>query len=74
MQQFIMNHVYSYDCSNERNRKYLPNRLKIILKGYEMDKFNERSSNCELYARIQALPLTAVERERALSAMRDGAV
>ena len=39
-----------------------------------MDKFNERSSNCELYARIQALPLTATEREHALSAMRDGAL
>jgi hypothetical protein len=39
-----------------------------------MDKFNERSSNCELYARIQALPLTPTEREHALSAMRDGAV
>ena len=39
-----------------------------------MDKLNERSSNCELYARIQALPLTAVEREHALSAMRDGAL
>jgi hypothetical protein len=39
-----------------------------------MDKFNERSSNCELYARIEALPLTASERERALSAMRDGAL
>ena len=37
-----------------------------------MDKFNERSSNSELYARIKALPLTAADRELALSALRDG--
>jgi hypothetical protein len=39
----------------------------------KMDKYNERSSNCELYARIQALPLGAAERENALSALHDGA-
>ena len=39
-----------------------------------MDKFNERSSNSELSARIKALPLTASERERALSALRDGTI
>jgi hypothetical protein len=39
-----------------------------------MDKFNERGSNSELYARIRALPLTASERETALSALRDGTI
>jgi hypothetical protein len=40
----------------------------------KMDKYNDRSSNCELYARIQALPLSAAERENALSALHDGAL
>jgi hypothetical protein len=39
-----------------------------------MDKFNERSSNSDLYARIKALPLTASQRETALSALRNGAI
>ena len=39
-----------------------------------MDKFNERSSNSELYARINAMPLTASEREIALSGLRGGTI
>ena len=39
-----------------------------------MDKFNERSANSELYARIKGLPLTASERETALSALRGGTI
>lgn len=39
-----------------------------------MDKLNDRSSNSELYARINALALTATERDRALSALRNGAL
>ena len=45
-----------------------------LRKDMKMDRFNQRSSNCELYARIEALPLTAAERETALSALHDGAI
>ena len=44
----------------------------FLRKDLTMDKFNERSSNSELYARIKALPLTASQRETALSALHDG--
>jgi hypothetical protein len=37
-----------------------------------MLRYDERHSNSELYARINALPLTAVERRIALSGLRDG--
>jgi hypothetical protein len=46
----------------------------FLRKDLTMEKFNERSSNSELYARIKALPLTASERETALSALRDGTI
>lgn len=37
-----------------------------------MDKFDERSSNSELCARIKALPLTASQRETALNGLHNG--
>ena len=36
-----------------------------------MDRFNERPANTDLYARIQLAPMTAIEREVALNALRN---
>ena len=39
-----------------------------------MDKFRERPANTDLYARIKLAPMTAIEREVALNALRDAEV
>ena len=36
-----------------------------------MDRYNERSANTDLYARIKLAPMTAIEREVALNALRN---
>ena len=36
-----------------------------------MSRYNERAANTDLYARIKLTPMTAIEREVALNALRD---